>query len=266
MAWTRRQFLHQSVAAAAVIGFPQVAASGVRGANDALRVGVVGCGNRGNHHIDRFANQDGVVVAAVCDPDRQRLSAAAARIKEKHHNEPAQYINVREMIDQAQLDVVSVATMQYWHASPTIWACQAGRAVYVEKPLSHYVREGQVMVGARKYNTLVQIGTQSRSTRAAIDTIRYIHEGHLGKIEYLTAFANKPRTPIGKRDTPLPIPDSVEYDLWCGPADNGPIYRNACSTTAVSRGTKGTANPAIRACMKSTWPAGFCVKRNCRAG
>ena len=79
---------------------------------------------------------------------------------------------------------------------------------------------------ARKHNRLVQIGTQARSTRSAIDTIRHLQEGQLGKIQYVTAYANKPRTSIGKRDTPLPIPDSLDYDLWCGPADNGPVYRN----------------------------------------
>src|SRR3989304_3095605 len=95
--------------------------------------------------------------AAVCDPDRQRLAAAAARIKDTFRNEPAQYVDVHEMLDKAQLDVVAVATMQYWHALPTIWACQAGKDVYVEKPLSHFIREGKLMVrAARKYNRLVQ--------------------------------------------------------------------------------------------------------------
>ena len=92
MALTRRQFLHRSAAVAAVIGFPQVAAPSVLGANDAIRVGVVGCGKRGNHHIERFGTQEGVVVAAVCDPDRQRLAAAAKRIKDTFHKEPAQYV------------------------------------------------------------------------------------------------------------------------------------------------------------------------------
>ena len=165
--------------------------------------------------------------------------------------------NVREMIDKAQLDVVAVATMQYWHALPTIWACQAGKDVYVEKPLSHYIREGQLMVrAARKYNRLVQIGTQSRSTRSAIDTIRHIQDGHLGKIQYVTAFANKPRTSIGKRDTPLPIPDFVDYDLWCGPADNGPIYRDRlqydCSFT-WDKGDGESCNQGVHEIDVARW-------------
>ncbi|MGM0485242.1 MAG: Gfo/Idh/MocA family oxidoreductase [Planctomycetota bacterium] len=257
MSLTRRQFLHGSAAAATVAGLPRVAASSVLGANETIRVGVVGCGNRGNHHIDRFGRQDGVRVAAVCDPDRQRLASAAAKVKDKYENDPAQYVDVREMIEKAELDAVAVATMQYWHALPTIWACQAGRDVYVEKPLSHYIVEGQRMVdAARKYDRLVQIGTQSRSTRSAIDTIRYIQEGQLGKIRYVTAFANKPRTPIGNRDTPLPIPDYVDYDLWCGPADKGPIYRNRlqydCSFT-WDKGDGESCNQGIHEIDVARW-------------
>ncbi len=257
MALTRRQFLHRSAAAAAVLGLPQVAAPTVLGAHDAIRVGVVGCGGRGNHHIDRFGAQEGVVVAAVCDPDQQRLAASAKRIQETFHNEPAQFVNVREMIDKAEIDVVAVATMQYWHALPTIWACQTGRDVYVEKPLGHFIREGQAMVrAARKYNRLVQIGTQARSTRSAIDTIRHIQEGHLGEIQYLTAYANKPRTPIGKRDTPLPIPDYVDYDLWCGPADNGPIHRDRlqydCSFT-WDKGDGESCNQGVHEIDVARW-------------
>ncbi len=257
MSFTRRQFLQRSAAVAAAVGFPQVAAATVRGANDAIRVGVVGCGIRGNHHIDRFGSQQGVIVSAVCDPDRQRLDSAAARIQERFKNEPAKFIDPRAMIDTAELDVIAVATMQYWHALPTIWACQAGRDVYVEKPLGHFIREGQRMVAAaHKYNRLVQIGTQSRSTRAAIDTIRHVQEGHLGPIQYVTAFANKPRTPIGKRTTPLPIPDTVDYDLWCGPADNGPIYRDRlqydCSFT-WDKGDGESCNQGVHEIDVARW-------------
>jgi predicted dehydrogenase len=256
MSITRRRFL-QGSAAAAAIGIPKLAAASVLGANETIRVGVVGCGVRGSHHIDRFASQPGVRVAAICDPDRQRLAASATKIEEKYQAGPATYVDVREMIDKAELDVVAVATMQYWHALPTIWACQAGKDVFVEKPLSHYIHEGQAMVrAARQYNRLVQIGTQSRSTRSAIDTIRYVQEGHLGKIQYVTAFANKPRTPIGKRETPLPIPESVDYDLWCGPADNGPVYRDRlqydCSFT-WDKGDGESCNQGIHEIDMARW-------------
>ncbi len=243
--------------AAGVMAFPHVAAASVLNANEEIRFGVIGLGNRGKFHINRFGAQKGITLAAICDPDRQRLAAAAASIKAKFGNEPAQYTDVRKMIEQAQLDAVSVATMQYWHALPTIWACQAGKHVYVEKPLSHFINEGQMMVrAARKYKRLVQIGTQSRSTRSAIDTIAYIQKGELGKIKYVTAFANKPRTPIGKRSQPLPIPDSIDYDLWCGPADNGPVYRDRlqydCSFT-WDKGDGESCNQGIHEIDVARW-------------
>ena len=223
----RRRFLAAALAAAGGFAVPRPAASSVRGANEEIRVGVVGCGIRGGHHIDRFGRQAGVRVAAVCDADRQRMGRAAAAVREKFHNAPDQFADVREMIDQGALDAVAVATMQYWHALPTIWACQAGMDVFVEKPLGHFIAEGEAMVrAARTHNRLVQIGTQARSTRSAIDTIRFLQEGGLGKIEYVVAFANKPRTSIGRRHEPLPIPEHVDYDLWCGPADDAPVYRD----------------------------------------
>ncbi len=257
MSLTRRRFLQGSAAAASVVAMPRLAASSLRGANETIRMGVIGCGGRGNYHIDRFGSQEGVVVAAVCDPDRERSAAAAAKIKSKYKNEPAQYADVREMLEKAQLDAVSVATMQYWHALPTIWACQAGKDVYCEKPLSHYIHEGQVMVrAARKYKRIVQIGTQARATRATIDAVKFIQDGGLGKIKYVTAFANKPRTPIGNRDEPLPIPDSVDYDLWCGPADNGPIYRDRlqydCSFT-WDKGDGESCNQGVHEIDVARW-------------
>jgi predicted dehydrogenase len=120
-----------------------------------------------------------------------------------------------------------VATMQYWHALPTIWACQAGKHVYCEKPLSHFIWEGEQMVkAARKYNRLVQVGTQLRSSKTVHQAVDYIHRGELGKIKYIVSFANKARVPIGNRNEPLPIPKTLDYELWCGPARKEPIYRD----------------------------------------
>ena len=253
----RRQFVRGTAAASAVLAVPAFAPRHVLGANEEIRVGVVGCGIRGRHHIERFARQSGVRVTAVCDPDRSRSAAEATRINQQYGNTPAQFIDPRKMIERGELDVVAVATMQYWHALPTIWACQAGMDVYVEKPLAHYIAEGQRMVqAARKYKRLVQIGTQYRATGAVIDTIRFLQEGGLGKIQYVTAFANKPRTSIGLRDTPLPIPDSVDYDLWCGPADNGPIFRDRlqydCSFT-WDKGDGESCNQGVHEIDVARW-------------
>jgi predicted dehydrogenase len=130
-------------------------------------------------------------------------------------------------MEMKNFDAVAVATMQYWHALPTIWACQTGRDVYVEKPLAHFIWEGQQMVqAARKYNRLVQIGTQARSRDTDQQVIPYLRSGQLGKIQYIVCFANKGRTSIGKRKEPLPIPEYVDYELWCGPARKEPIFRD----------------------------------------
>jgi predicted dehydrogenase len=120
-----------------------------------------------------------------------------------------------------------VATMQYWHALPTIWACQTGRHVYVEKPLAHFIWEGRQMVNAaRRYNRLVQVGLQGRSRETDRQAQAYIKSGQLGKIRHIVCFANKARNSIGKRTTPLPIPETLDYNLWCGPARKEPIYRD----------------------------------------
>jgi predicted dehydrogenase len=220
---TRRDFMKSTIIAGAALPF-----SRVRGANDRIRVGVVGLGGRGvGAHIPSFENQKDVTVVAVSDPDLERMAAAAKTIQSKFNHGVEQYVDMREMLDRNDIDVIGNATQNYWHGLSTIWACQAGKHVYVEKPLSHYIWEGRQMVNAaRKYNRIVQCGTQHRSEKLIIQAIKWIREGNLGKIKYITAFANKPRVSCGKRDTPLPIPDTVDYDLWCGPAKKVPIYRD----------------------------------------
>jgi predicted dehydrogenase len=227
MAITRRQFVRHTATLGAAIGLPMLAHRRVLGANDEIRLAVIGCGVRGGVHIGAFGSQPGVRLAAVCDPDRVRLEAAAKGIEKRYGNRPEHVVDVRRLMDRKDLDAVSVATMQYWHSLPTIWACQTGRHVYVEKPLAHFIWEGRQMVNAaRKYNRLVQVGTQARSRDTDRQTIGYIRSGQLGKIQYIVCFANKARTSIGKRSEPLPIPETLDYDLWCGPARKEPIYRD----------------------------------------
>jgi predicted dehydrogenase len=222
---TRRDFLRSAAAAGTVT---ILSTSRVRGANDRIRVGLIGCGGRGvDAHIPGFASQAGVVIVAVSDPDREHTARAAKAIASKYGNQVEQYVDMRKMLDRKDIDVIANATQNYWHGLSTIWACQAGKHVYVEKPLSHYIWEGRQMVNAaRKYHRIVQCGTQHRSETRFAPAFQWIREGHLGAIKYVTAFANKPRSSCGKRETPLPIPDSVDYDLWCGPARKLPIYRD----------------------------------------
>jgi predicted dehydrogenase len=222
----RRQFV-QSVSAAS-FGLPLLVSSRVWGANEEIRVGVVGLGIRGTGaHIPGMASQKGVRIAAVCDPDRARSAAAAKLCAKRYQQKVDQYADVRKLLERKDIDVVCIATQQYWHALDTIWACQAGKHVYVEKPASHYIWEGRQMVNAaRRYHRIVQCGTQQRSNSGTRAAIEWIRAGRLGKIKLITAFANKPRVSVGKRDKPLPIPPEVDYDLWCGPAKKLPLYRN----------------------------------------
>lgn len=223
---TRRQFLKRSATLAA-LAVPWMSGRSILGANDEIRMALIGCGGRGNDHIAGFGSLKGVRWVAVCDPDRQRLKAAADSIERKFTVRPDEVVDVRKLMERKDIDAVSVATMQYWHALPTIWGCQTGRHVYVEKPLSHFIWEGRQMVNAaRRYNRLVQVGTQGRSRDTDRQAIDFIHSGQLGRIKYIVCFANKPRTSIGKRAEPLPIPDYVDYELWCGPARKEPIYRD----------------------------------------
>jgi predicted dehydrogenase len=224
----RRQFVTSSAVAAATIAAPNVIASRVLNAGDELRVGLLGLGGRGvGAHLPGFQKQDGVTVVAVCDPDRDRLGRTAERIASKYGHRVDQYVDMRRLFDRKDVDIIANATQNYWHGLSTIWACQAGKHVYVEKPLSHYIWEGRQMVhAARKYDRIVQCGTQRRSQLSIARAVAWIQEGNLGRIRHVTAFANKPRASCGKRTTPLPIPETLDFDLWCGPAKKVPIYRD----------------------------------------
>ena len=198
------------------------------GANEEILAGVVGLGGRGSGaHVPGLEGQKGVSVVAIADPDKQRTGSRAEQFEKKYGHKVDGYQDMRKLFARKDIDVIGNATQNYWHGLSTIWACQAGKHVYCEKPLSHYIWEGRQMVNAaRKYNRLVQCGTQRRSQQNIPEAIKWLREGHLGKITCITAFANKPRGSIGKRDTPLEIPETVDYDLWCGPAKKEPIYRN----------------------------------------
>jgi predicted dehydrogenase len=261
MSMTRRDFVKRSAAAGAAVAFPFATGSRVLGANEEIRVGVVGLGNRGaGAHIPLFGKQKGVRIAAICDPDKERLDKAAAQVEKAFHTRPALFADMRKMLEMKDLDVVCIATMQYWHSLQVIWACQAGKQVYCEKPLSHFIWEGRQMVNAaRKYDRLVEVGLQSRSTQSVYETMAYIKEGSLGKIQYVTCFANKPRTPIGKRTEPLPIPPTLDYELWCGPARKDAIYRDRiqydCSFT-WDKGDGESCNQGVHEIDVARWLLG----------
>ncbi len=223
---TRRGFLRGAGAAAAAIPFARPAlAAGRWSPNEEVRIAVIGLRGRGGNHYDGFARLPGVKVVALCDVDGDVLAQAAAKAA-KHDNAVHTCRDVRELLERKDVDAIAVATPNHWHALMAVWACQAGKDVYLEKPVSHNVWEGaQIVAAARKYGRIVQAGTQSRSSLGIKEAIAWLHEGHLGKIRVARGLCYKPRQSIGKVAGPQQPPASVDYDLWCGPAAKVDLHR-----------------------------------------
>jgi len=234
---TRRYFLKGSAAASATMLFTAQSYSQVVGANDAIRVAVVGFGGRGGDHISGMLEQKGVRLVALCDADYEVLEKGKKRLTEESKDKDGKvippklqkidtYQDVRRLLEDKNIDAITTATPNHWHSLLVVWACQAGKDVYVEKPVSHNVWEGRKAVeAARKYNRIVQTGTQCRSSPGLIEAIKWLREGNLGKIKLVRGTCYKPRGSIGKVDAPQPIPQNINYDLWCGPAPMEPLKR-----------------------------------------
>ena len=219
---TRRDFVKGSMAAGLSLAAPF---SRARGANDDIRVAVVGIRSQGSNHINWFRNIPGVRIVAICDADKQFLDREEAKFKERNEKVDT-YVDYRKLLEDKNIDAIVTATPNHWHALVTIWACQAGKDVYVEKPVSHTIWEGRQMVkAARKYNRIVQAGTQRRSDTGLMEAVEYIRRGNLGKIRVVYGIVYVERGSIGKVDGPQPIPPTVDYDLWCGPAPKTPLMR-----------------------------------------
>ena len=219
--FSRRDFMASAAAAGAAFTFPQAAKA--RMAADEVSLGFISCGSRAGGHMGMFSGLDGVNIAAVCDPDESRMGKAQKRF------EGAQgYKDMRELLDDDSIDAVVVATTNHWHCLASIWAMEAGKDVYVEKPLSHSQWEGrQTVAAARKYNRICQVGTQQRSDPMQAEIKKFLHEDKaLGEIQSARVNRFGVRGPIGKRETPLQIDANVDYDLWLGPAEDKPIFRN----------------------------------------
>jgi hypothetical protein len=224
---TRRAFIRQSATMTASLGaaaaLPSACWARPAGANNDIRVAVVGLGGQGRYHAKSFKAMKGVRVVALCDPDQARMQKAADMFEGQKID---QYTDYRKLLDDKSIDAVSTASCNHWHAPVTVWGCEAGKHVYVEKPVCHTIWEGQQMVkAARKYNRIVQSGMQLRSDRGVQEAFDWLHEGHLGRIVLSRGLCYESRSSIGKVDKPTPIPSHIDYDLWCGPAPNEPLMR-----------------------------------------
>lgn len=215
----RRSFL---VSSAAGIAAASAASQSLAAANEEVRIAIIGAGWRGGQLADAFSKAHGCRVVAVADPDHSLSEKMAAKYSAKA------YFDLRNVYDDSNIDAVAIATCNHWHCLATIWALNAGKDVYVEKPLSHTQWEGRQVVNvASKTDRIVQIGTQQRSDPMQAQVKQFLHqEQALGDIQYVQANRLGPRSTIGKRKAPLDIASTVDYDLWLGPAADAPIYRD----------------------------------------
>jgi predicted dehydrogenase len=235
----RRQFLHDSstlaatLAGAGLLGGAAEAAAEKKEArkedtNDRLHVAVVGVHGRGMSHVEGFANKNNCIVTTICDADEAVIGPAMKAVEKAQGKAPKYEQDLRKLVEDKSIDIITIATPNHWHALAAIWALQHGKDVYVEKPVSHNVSEGRRIVEtARKYNRICQTGTQSRSSTGMRAAMEYLHAGHLGKIRLARGLCYKLRGSIGKIKEPTPIPKSIDYDLWCGPAPNHPLMRES---------------------------------------
>jgi len=218
----RRGFMKASVAAGLSLAVPY---SRVRGANSDVRVAVVGIRSQGRNHINWFRKIPGVRVVAVCDADKSFLEREEKEFSQRNEK-VATYVDYRKLLEDKDIDAVITATPNHWHALVTVWACQAGKDVYVEKPVCHNIWEGRRMVeAARKYQRIVQAGTQRRSDTGLREALEYINQGNLGKVVLVRGFVYGRRDSLGKVEGPQPVPETVDYNLWCGPAPMTPLLR-----------------------------------------
>ena len=195
------------------------------GAAGDVRVGVVGVRTKGWQHIKGLREIPGVRIVALCDVDSLVL---AGRIKEldKAGIKVTAFADYRKMLELKDLDAVVIATPNHHHTLQTIWGCQAGKAVYVEKPVSHNLFESKQLIHAgEKYGMVVQAGTQKRSDEGHRQGFDFIRKGNLGKIRLVRGFCHRLRPSIGKVNGPQPLPASVDYNLWCGPTAMDPLLR-----------------------------------------
>jgi predicted dehydrogenase len=177
-------------------------------------------------HIDGYAGIDGARVVALVDPDSRLFENRAARVAEKVGEKPKCYADIREALADPNVDAVSIATCNHWHALGTVWACQAGKDAYVEKPAAWSVWEGRQMVeAAEKYQRIVQVGCQSRSSGQVRDGMARLHAGQIGKVYMARALCYKPRGSIGAKE-PSPPPEGLDFSLWLGPAEQQEYHAN----------------------------------------
>lgn len=224
----RRTFIKTTATAGIALGIAGSPAFARQGSspNDRIGVAVMGVNSRGDELARSFAAQSNVDVSYVCDVDSRAVGKTSAAVSEISERAPRGAADFRQALDDADVDAIVIAAPDHWHAPAALLALQAGKHVYVEKPCGHNPREGEMLVEAqKKYDRIVQMGTQQRSGPATIEVIDFIHEGGIGKAYMArTWYANR-RGPIGT-GRPADVPDWLDYELWQGPAPRTPYRDN----------------------------------------
>jgi predicted dehydrogenase len=219
--YDRRDFLKAGAAAAAMLQ-----PSRIQGANDRIRIAVIGLRGRGLDHLKSYRQIANVEVAAVCDIDEHVIAARLTDIERFGMPKPKTFVDIRKVLEDKSIDAVSIATPNHWHSLMGIWALQAGKDAYIEKPCSHSWWEGKQLVAAtKKYNRIVQHGTQSRSSVGAREAIQHLREGLIGDVYLSRGLCFKWRDTIGRKAVER-VPAGVNYDLWLGPAPDRGFSQN----------------------------------------
>jgi len=198
----------------------------VMGANDRVRVALCGVRGRGMDHLRNYSKVPNAEIAAICDIDDSVAAKCLSTMDKMALAKPKTYTDVRKLLEDKEIDAISIATPNHWHALIAIWGCQAGKDVYVEKPCTHNLWEGQQLIkAANRYNRIVQHGTQIRSIPVVREAIQKVHEGYVGEVYMTRGLCYKWRDTIGHAPVE-PVPPGVDYDLWMGPAPVKPFTRN----------------------------------------
>jgi len=222
----RRDFIKKSVLGTAGItiggmGFSSKSYASIIGSNERINMAVIGIRGQGRGHIGKWCtlkDNRNVQLKTICDVDEQLFPERSKTIFDKTGEKPLTEWDMRKVFDDKEIDAVSIATPNHWHALATIWACQAGKHVYVEKPCSHNIFEGRKMIEAsRKYNVRVQVGFQNRSISNVMEAMKFLHDGGIGDVYMARGLCIKPRDSFGITKDSIP-PATLHYDRWLGPA------------------------------------------------
>lgn len=215
---TRRRFVQSTIALGAGAYIAPAAIKAQESPNDSIGVAVIGAGGRGGSHIGAWLGDPRSTMEIIVDVDEAKGNSRCDEIEKKQGRRPKLVKDMRQALDDPSIDVISTATPNHWHALCGVWAMQAGKDAYIEKPVSHNVHEGSALVAAaRKYNRMCQVGTQCRSSKAVIDAVAFIRSGGIGDVNFARGLCYKRRTSIGALGD-YNIPEAVDFNLWSGPA------------------------------------------------